>query len=67
MWGLEVVLDCMFVGYIALLIRARNLKAEKNMNLRFLHSSTPVSVHTGQSPALSLSVLESVLNGISAL
>lgn len=32
-----------------------------------VHSSTPVSVHTGQSPALSLSVLESVLNGISAL
>jgi hypothetical protein len=32
-----------------------------------VHMSTPVSVHTGQSPALSLSVLESVLNGISAL
>ena len=32
-----------------------------------VHSSTPVSVHTGQSPALSLSVLESVLNGIAAL
>ncbi|NMR21131.1 DUF742 domain-containing protein [Cellulomonas fimi] len=32
-----------------------------------VHTSTPVDVHTGQSPALSLSVLESVLNGISAL
>lgn len=32
-----------------------------------VHASTPVGVHTGQSPALSLSVLESVLNGISAL
>jgi len=32
-----------------------------------IHSSTPMDVHTGQSPALSLSVLESVLNGISAL
>jgi len=32
-----------------------------------VHTSTPQSVHTGQSPALSLSVLESVLNGISAL
>ncbi|HUX70033.1 DUF742 domain-containing protein [Cellulomonas sp. P24] len=32
-----------------------------------VHTSTPVEVHTGQSPALSLSVLESVLNGISAL
>ncbi|MDM8085313.1 DUF742 domain-containing protein [Cellulomonas cellasea] len=32
-----------------------------------VHTSTPVEVNTGQSPALSLSVLESVLNGISAL
>lgn len=36
-------------------------------NLVRIHTSTPVSVHTGQSPALSLSVLESVLNGIAAL
>ncbi|WP_029291795.1 DUF742 domain-containing protein [Cellulomonas sp. HZM] len=32
-----------------------------------VHSSQPVEVNTGESPALSLSVLESVLNGISAL
>ncbi len=32
-----------------------------------VHGSSPVEVRTGQSPALSLSVLESVLNGISAL
>ncbi|MGP7959431.1 DUF742 domain-containing protein [Sanguibacter sp. A247] len=38
-----------------------------------VHTSTPVNVHTGhgqpgfQNPALSLSVLESVLNGISSL
>jgi hypothetical protein len=32
-----------------------------------VHTSQPVDVHTGQSPALFLSVLESVLNGISAL
>lgn len=34
-----------------------------------VHTSTPVNVHTGhgQNPAMSLSVLESVLNGISAL
>lgn len=32
-----------------------------------VHTSSPMDVHTGQSPALSLSVLESVLNGISAL
>lgn len=32
-----------------------------------VHGSSPVEVRTGRSPALSLSVLESVLNGISAL
>ncbi|KSW30261.1 DUF742 domain-containing protein [Cellulomonas sp. B6] len=32
-----------------------------------VHTSQPVEVNTGESPALSLSVLESVLNGISAL
>ena len=32
-----------------------------------VHPSDPVEAKTGQSPALSLSVLESVLNGISAL
>lgn len=32
-----------------------------------IHNSTPVATTTGQSPALSLSVLESVLNGIAAL
>ncbi|GAA2238878.1 DUF742 domain-containing protein [Rarobacter faecitabidus] len=40
-------------------------------SLLTIHSTTPVDVHTGHgganSPALSLSVLESVLNGISAL
>ena len=32
-----------------------------------VHSTQPLDVQTGQSPALSLSVLESVLNGIAAL
>ena len=32
-----------------------------------VHTSQPVEINTGESPALSLSVLESVLNGISAL
>ncbi|MGV8966400.1 MAG: DUF742 domain-containing protein [Cellulomonas sp.] len=32
-----------------------------------VHTSTPVDVRTGQSPDLSMSVLESVLNGLSAL
>lgn len=32
-----------------------------------VHGTAAVAVHTGQSPALSMDVLESVLNGISAL
>ena len=32
-----------------------------------VHSSQPLDTQSGQSPALSLSVLESVLNGIAAL
>jgi DNA-directed RNA polymerase specialized sigma24 family protein len=32
-----------------------------------LHTSQPLDTESGQSPALSLSVLESVLNGIAAL
>jgi hypothetical protein len=32
-----------------------------------VHSTQPLDVETGQSPALSLSVLESVLHGIAAL
>ncbi|MBO1753461.1 DUF742 domain-containing protein [Actinotalea sp. BY-33] len=47
-------------------VRVLVMDLAESQHLR-VHTSTPVSVHTGQSPALSLSVLESVLNGISAL
>src|SRR3954468_11254178 len=36
MLGLHLVLDVLFVGYIALLIRQRNIVAEREMKLRFL-------------------------------
>ncbi len=36
LWGLNVVVDMMFVGYVSLLIRLRNLAAEREMKLRFL-------------------------------
>jgi hypothetical protein len=32
----HVVLDLLFAGYVALLIRMRNVAAEKEMKLRFL-------------------------------
>jgi hypothetical protein len=36
LWGLNVVLDMVFVAYVSLLIRLRNLAAEREMKLRFL-------------------------------
>jgi hypothetical protein len=36
LWGLNVLLDMLFVGYVSLLIRLRNLAAEREMKLRFL-------------------------------
>lgn len=34
--GLHVLCDALFAGYVALLIRARNASAERDMKLRFL-------------------------------
>ena len=34
--GLHVVLDLLLAGYVALLVRARNIAAEREMKLRFL-------------------------------
>ena len=39
MLGLHLVLDVLFVGYVALLVRARNLAAEREMKVRYLGSS----------------------------
>ena len=36
MWGLHVVLDAAFAGYVAMLVRMRNVAAERDMKLRFL-------------------------------
>ena len=36
LWGLNVLVDLLFVAYVALLIRLRNLAAEREMKLRFL-------------------------------
>jgi len=36
MWSVQVVLDMIFVGYVALLIRMRNLAAERELKLTFM-------------------------------
>ena len=42
MWGLHLVLDVLFVAYVALLIRMRNMSAEREMKVHFLpHGRTP--------------------------
>ena len=39
MLGLHLVLDVLFAGYVALLVRARNVAAEREMKVRYLSSS----------------------------
>jgi hypothetical protein len=39
LWGLHVVLDVLFVAYVTLLVRMRNVAAEREMKLRFLPST----------------------------
>ena len=36
MWGFHLVLDALFVAYVALLLRMRNLATEREMKVRFL-------------------------------
>jgi hypothetical protein len=48
LWGLHVVLDLAFAGYVAALVRLRNIAAERDMKLRFL----PGAAHA--EPALAL-------------
>lgn len=40
LWGLHVVLDLLFVGYVAMLVRIRNLTAEQEMKVRFIPGAT---------------------------
>jgi hypothetical protein len=41
MWGLHVVLDVLFVGYVALLVHLRNVALEQEMKVSFLPPSNP--------------------------
>ena len=36
MWSVQILFDVMFVAYVALLIRLRNLAAERELKLRFM-------------------------------
>ncbi len=51
MWGLHLVLDALFVAYVAMLLRVRNLAAERELKVRFL----PTAQGLGRvEPALAL-------------
>jgi len=41
LWAVHVVLDVLFVGYVAALIYLRNLAAEREMKVRFLPPAAP--------------------------
>jgi len=36
LWGLHLVLDLLFAGYVAMLVRMRNMAAERELKLRFI-------------------------------
>jgi len=44
MWMVNVVVDVLFVGYVVLLVRMRNLAAEREMKLTFLPGARPVPI-----------------------
>ena len=44
MWLVNVVVDVLFVGYVALLVRMRNVAAEREMKLTFLPGSQPIPI-----------------------
>lgn len=44
MWTVNVVVDVLFVGYLVLLVRMRNLAAEREMKLTFLPGARPVPI-----------------------
>jgi len=48
MLAVHVVLDLLFVGYIALLVRMRNLSAEREMKLTFLPTGPTARIPAGR-------------------
>ena len=54
MLALHALVDLLFVGYVALLIRTRNIAAEREMKVRFLPSPTVAGGRAHPQPALLL-------------
>ncbi len=50
MWTVNIVVDLLFVGYVALLVRMRNLAAEREMKLTFLPTPAPLAARYNPSP-----------------
>lgn len=44
MWAVNVVIDLLFVGYVALLVRLRNAAAEQDMRRNFQPGARPVPI-----------------------
>jgi hypothetical protein len=51
MWMVNVVVDVLFVAYVGLLVRMRNVAAEREMKLTFLPAARPVPARYDSSPA----------------
>jgi hypothetical protein len=43
MWSVQVLFDVLLAAYVVLLVRARNLAAERELKLRFMPSDRPVA------------------------
>jgi hypothetical protein len=50
MWMVNLVVDVMFVAYVALLVRMRNVAAEREMKLTFLPTARPIPARYDASP-----------------
>ncbi|HEX3540933.1 MAG TPA: hypothetical protein VHT75_10885 [Acidimicrobiales bacterium] len=50
MWLVNVVVDVLFVGYVGLLVRMRNVAAEREMKLTFLPVARPLPVRYEGAP-----------------
>lgn len=44
MWAVNIVVDLLFVGYVALLVHMRNVAAEQEMKLNFFPAARPIPI-----------------------
>ena len=43
MWGVQVIFDVLLGGYVAMLVRIRNVAAERELKLRFIPNARPAA------------------------